>query len=238
MNFSNEIDEFSKFRKKYFSKFYSNSQRTKVLTNKETLHLFQIINLFQILKDYDISQNKALPKLSEMCLDTLYNFMIAILTNNDLFIATCTRQFSEELLEIVYSEFCPHNSLEEILKLNYRSLWEDGIKNSSDYKKFSKIQNSNKRTDKDILDTINYLFKKDSDKLHFKYQNINSTKYLEQIIKEGIEFNKNNLSNHIKQYYIFCMELLPSVIKLDINLMSQSQKYEYLNLIKSKESIN
>lgn len=98
------------------------------------------------------------------------------------------------------------------------------------YKKLSKTRNTNKGTDKDILDTINCLFKKDSDKLHFKYQDINSTEYLEQIIKEGIEFCKSNLSSHIKQYYIFCMQLLPSIIKLNINLMSQNQKHEYLNL--------
>ena len=101
MDFSNEIDEFNELRKKYFTNFYSNNSQTSVLTKRETLCLFQIINLFQILKDYDVSQNKALPELSKMCLDTLYNFMIAILTNNDLFIAACTRQFDEELLEIV-----------------------------------------------------------------------------------------------------------------------------------------
>ncbi len=230
MDFSNEIDEFNELRKKYFTNFYSNNSQTSVLTKRETLCLFQIINLFQILKDYDVSQNKALPELSKMCLDTLYNFMIAILTNNDLFIAACTRQFDEELLEIVYSEFCSYKSFEGILKLNYRRLWEDGIQNSSNYKKLSKTRNTNKGTDKDILDTINCLFKKDSDKLHFKYQDINSTEYLEQIIKEGIEFRKSNLSSHIKQYYIFCMQLLPSIIKLNINLMFQNQKHEYLNL--------
>lgn len=237
MNFQNEVSEFNKLRKKYFKNFYSNNPKKRVLTKAETLHLFQIINLFQILKDYDVSSNKILPKLSEMCLDTLYNLLIAILTNNDLFIASCTRQLDEELLEIVYSEFCTYKSLNELLKLNYRSLWEDGIHKSSKYKNLSKTQNSDKRKriirEKDKLDAINDLFRKDSDKLHFKYQNVNSTKYLEQIIKKGIEFDKKNLSSHIKQYYIFCIDMLPTIINLDINLMSHSQKHEYLTLIKS-----
>ncbi|MGF0082232.1 hypothetical protein [Limosilactobacillus reuteri] len=237
MDFKNEISEFNKLRKKYFKNFYSNSSKKPVLTKAEILHLFQIINFFQILKDYDVTSNNALPKLSEMCLDTLYNLLIAILTNNDLFIAACTRQFDEELLEIVYSEFCTYKSTKEILKLNYRKLWENGIHNSLSYRKLATTQRSDKKEgiirEKDKLDAINNLFKKDSDKLHFKYQDVDSTKYLEQIIKKGTEFSKSNLSSHINQYYIFCIDLLPIIIKLDINLLSHNQKHEYLSLIKS-----
>lgn len=235
MNYTNEINAYKKFCAIYFNKFYS--CHSKPLTKKNYLRLFQIINLFQLINDYNWNKNNYLSKLAELCLSSLYNLLIAIPSNNDLFIASCTRQFDEELLEIVYSQYCDNeisNNIEKLLNLNYRSLWENGIQSSQQYKKLS----STKKGDviireKEKLDAINDLFKKDSDKLHFKYQPLNASKYLEQIVTKGIEFNKTQLSQHIVLYHRFCIDLLPIIINLDIKNMTTSDHLNYINLIKS-----
>lgn len=137
MNFPNEIKAYKRFCKIYFNKFYSN--HTQIITRKDCLRLFQIINLFQIIYNYSTKDHSIL-KLSTLCLSSLYNLLIAIPSNNDLFIASCTRQFDEELLEIVYSQYCYNEvsyNIEKLLKLNYRSLWQDGIQKASKYQKLS-----------------------------------------------------------------------------------------------------
>lgn len=180
--------------------------------------------------------------MSELCLSSLFNLLIAIPANNDLFIASCTRQFDEELLEIVYSQYCNNeisDNIEELLSLNYRSLWEDGIQNTDQYKKLSSTKKSDHiLREKEKLDAINELFRKDSDKLHFKYQPLNTSKYLEQIVTKGIEFDKAQLSQHIKHYHTFCIDLLPIIIQLDIKNMTTSDHLNYINLIKNLNRLN
>lgn len=232
MNFSKEISAYHSFCKVYFNNFYS--VNNQILSHKNTLRIFQIIDLFQIIHDYK-TDNKLLPIFAEMCLDTLYNLLIAIQTNNDLFIASCTRQFDEELLKIVYSEFCNDKNTISIQKINYRSLWEDGICSSKAYKQLSQTKKDDKRKgivrEKDKIDAINNFFGKDSNKLHFKYQPDATSKYLEKIVRDGVEFDKTNLNSHLIAYYNFCIDLLPLIIKLEIDNMSISQKHEYINLI-------
>lgn len=235
MNYTNEINNYKIFCDIYFNKFYSHQSRP--LVKKNYLRLFQLINLFQLIHNYNWPKNSCLSKLAEFCLSSLYNLLIAIPSNNDLFIASCTRQFDEELLEIVYSQYCDNNisnNVEKLLNLNYRSLWENGIQITQQYKKLSVTKRDDGiLREKEKLDAINDLFKKDSDKLHFKYQPLHTSKYLQEIVTKGIEFDRSQLSQHIVLYHRFCVDLLPIIIKIDIKNMTFSDQLNYINLIKS-----
>lgn len=224
MEYKTEISEYRKFCKKYYPKHYS--LRFVDNNRSDLLKMFQIINLFEILKDYDVATNEQLIPLCKMILVTLFDLLLAIPAGNELFISACVRQLSEKLLELVYSEYCKQENLpkDKLLKLRYRVLWEDGIKKSTRYKN---LQSS----DKQILDNINELFKIGSDTLHFKNDSSNTADYLEEIILNGARFSSKKLGQQIQKVHIFCIDLLPRILEIDFNKFSMNQKNEYINLV-------
>lgn len=233
MNYNDEIIAYTKLCNNYLPNFAS----LNFLQKKKTLkRIFQMINLFELLKDYDVSSNKNLCKLSEMCLNTLFDFLIAIPVGNNLFISACTRQFAEELLEIVYSEYCNKNiKFKNLISLNYRKLWQDGIQQSSKYKNLSQNDNKHPRIvrERSKLNNVNDIFRKDSDELHFKNKDLDIANYLEQMIVKNTEFNNNceSLVSKINKLHLFCIDILPIIVHLDINKLTMNQKSEYINLI-------
>lgn len=230
MKYENEVKEYTKFCEKYFSEFKG---KTFLENKKVIIKTFQIINLFSILKDYDISDNKNLPLLSKMSIDTLFDILISIPIGDSLFFSACSRQFAEELLELVYTEYCDKEISEKnLLALSYRKLWQEGIQKSNKYKLLSSKDMKGILREKSKLDSINFIFKSNSDKLHFKNQKISTTQYLEQII-HGEKYDSKIIIRNINQFHLFCIDLLPIILKVDIDKMSLAQRKEYLDLIKS-----
>ncbi|MCX8737316.1 hypothetical protein [Lactobacillus sp. B4026] len=230
MNYENEVEKYKEFCEKYFSKFKG---KTFLENKKAIIKTFQIISLFFIIKDYDISDNKNLPLLSKMSIDTLFDILISIPIGDSLFFSACSRQFAEELLELVYTEYCNKKiSEKDLLALNYRKLWQDGIQKSIKYKLLSPKDTKGILREKSKLDSINFIFKSNSDKLHFKDQNISTTQYLEQIIN-GKKYNSKIIIRNINKFHLFCIDLLPIILKLDIDKMSIVQRKDYLDLINS-----
>ena len=225
MNYIDEINEYRFFCKKYYPYSGSNSFLNDKNNRIFLLHLFQLINLFEIYTDYDVSDNKHLKQISKMILTILLDLLLAIPTNNDLFVSICIRQLSEKLLDLVYSEFCEKDiSQKKLLKIQYRFLWEDGIQKSIRYKQLAK-------RDKEYLNQINNIFKTESDIVHFKNKRSSTAIYLEEIIKTDIKFNQNILKQRINSIHVFCIDLLPRILKIDFNQFSMNQKIEYTNLV-------
>lgn len=228
MNYEIEIEQYRKLCNKYYPYSYSTSN---YINNNNyriiLLKILQIANLIEIFLNYDVSENEQLEDFCNMILVTLFDILLAIPTSNSLFISACMRQLSEKLLELVYSEFyiSKNITLERLLKLRYRDIWEDGIQKSPQYKLFA-------NDDKQKLDNINDIFKKESNILHFKYNKSNTANYLEEIITSGCKFDIKVIDQQIGKIHMFCIDLLPRILNIDFNKFSMNQKYEYLNLVK------
>lgn len=221
--YRSEITEYKNFCKTFFRDSYILSH----FQNKQLLLMFQMLTVFNVISDYDVDNSLAVRTQSQKAQESTLRLLYAIPTCEGLFISTCFRQLSEELLKIVYAKaFNCSITSESLSKLKYRHLWNDGVKSALLYQKNSKL--------KKVLDQINNIFKEKSDSLHSKDSNLNnSTVYLQQIITDGTDLSQKNLYSTITIIASFTIDWLPIICNLDINLMTMSQRSSFLEMVKS-----
>ncbi|ASI63358.1 hypothetical protein ALX04_006635 [Lactiplantibacillus plantarum subsp. plantarum] len=221
--YNHEIKTYIQFCSTFFSESFilNHFQRRKIL------RLFQMIAVFDVISDYDATASPALRSQARKAKESVLKLLYAIPTCEDLFISTCFRQLSEEIIKIVYVQLVDSSvNVTEISKSSYRNLWEFGIKTTSDYKMNIDFKVS--------IDKINNIFKHKSDDLHSKYTDTkNLTVYLQQIICEGSDFSEKELYSSIDILSIFSIDWLPRVCKLNINLMTMPQRHQFLKMVKS-----
>ncbi|MDG2982577.1 hypothetical protein [Latilactobacillus phage TMW 1.1447 P1] len=137
------------------------------------------------------------------------------------------RQLAESLLHIVYIQYVDNSiKTSELDSKGYRFLWTEGIKSSDPYK------NSNLPGFHDSISCVNNIYQKRSDIIHYENPDLkNPTIFIKQILLTGTESNLQELYREIRIIFKFVIDYLPIMCGLDVNLMTMSQRAEYLNLI-------
>ncbi|MFJ6923013.1 MAG: hypothetical protein ACIRZZ_07540 [Lactobacillus gallinarum] len=228
MDYIKEISAYKTFCKKYFSKFCS----VKFLDNKKAiLHFFQMISFFEIITDSDDRVMKELAIASKKILmETLY----AIPVGDKMFFSVCSRQLAEKILDIIYYNCVDSKiTISNLSKMNYRTLWEDGIKTRGALAlKIKKPKNKSEKYIKERIEEINSIFKTESDLIHVKRTNWNATQYLSQIVKNGTEYDEKDILNKENAFFRCIVDILPLIINLDIEKLTMSQRKQYLDIIR------
>ncbi|WND30260.1 hypothetical protein [Lactiplantibacillus plantarum] len=211
----------------FCSTFFKDSFILDHLQNKLLLRLFQTLTVLDVISDYDEDTPKAVQNQAKKAKKSTFKLLYAIPTCEDLFISTCFRQLSEELLKIVYAKIVDNSiSKSNLSKLSYRNIWESGIKKTRQYQRDIQFKND--------IDKINYIFKQKSDELHSKNSDTNNlTVYLQQIISDGSDFSERVLYSNIKIISEFTIDWLPRICALDVNLMTMAQRSLYLKMVTS-----
>lgn len=229
MNYLKEINAYRKFCDKYFNMFFSKqkfSHKTKAL-----LHFFQMISFFEILVNSD---DFVIQNLAKSCRQILIEMVYSIPVGSEMFYSMCSRQLAEKILDIVYYKCVDSQiKLSDLLKLNYRSLWEDGIKkNSTLSSKIRNPVNENEKYWKERIEEINSIFRSDSDMIHNKKLDVNTTKYLSQIVEKGTEYNEKEILRKERAFFRCVIDILPIILNLDIEKMTMAQRKQYLDIIR------
>ncbi len=231
MNYLNELNAYDKFCKTYFEKSESISflkEKTKII------RVFQMLELFNIIYDYFYNSKTVVCELALICKGIVLQLLYSIPVGDEVFTSACSRQLSEKLLDLVYVTIVDDaTTTKKITKIRYRSLWQDGIKSDgAKYDELSRFKGKNDIQDlKEVLDQINNIFKSESDVLHLKKKEL-SINYLEQIIKNGAEFNKKKLRSNINIFSRFIIDYLPRLLDMKYEDMTMAQKKDYICLVK------
>ena len=220
---------YRKFCDRHFNSFFSKQKFSS--QKKALLNFFQMISFFEILCSSD---DFIIRNLSESCRQILMEMMYSIPVGSKMLYSMCCRQFAEKILDIIYYK-CVDSKIEldSLLVLNYRSLWEDGIrKRGTLADKLTHPKNESEKYFKERIEDINSIFRIESDVVHKKNSGYNTTEYLSQIVEKGSEYEESEILRREKAFFRCVIDVLPRILKLDIEKMTMSQRKQYLDIIR------
>lgn len=192
-----------------------------LLENKFSLSkIFMSMSLCEVVMDYSYLPQNVRDEAKRIYL-TLSNLLIALPTGNEVFVATCNRQLSEELLRIAYFKLIDP-AFNPKSYLSFRNLWDEGLKHQLS-------------ASTQLMTTwcqLASMFKENSILLH----NISSSKkstieYLDNLISFSSMQSIPTVNSYIRTAYNYLINYIPSLLKLKPELMTLSQKAEYKKFI-------
>lgn len=220
---------YREFCDRYFNSFFSKQKFSS--QKKALLHFFQMISFFEILCSSD---DFVVRNISESCRQILMEMMYSIPVGSKMLYSMCCRQLAEKILDIIYYK-CVDSKIEldALLRLNYRSLWEDGIKTKGMLAdKLTHPRNESEKYFKERIEEINSIFRIESNVVHKKHNDYNTTEYLSQIVEKGSEYEESEILRKEKAFFRCVIDVLPIILKLDIEKMTMSQRKQYLDIIR------
>lgn len=182
--------------------------------------IFKSMNLCEIVMDYSYLPKNVQDEAKRIYL-TLSNLLVALPTGNGVFVATCNRQLSEELLRIAYFKLVDP-VFDPKAYLSFQNLWDKGLKRQR------------KATD-ELMNTwcqLASMFKENSILLHNITSSDKSTiEYLDNLISFSSIQSIQTVNSYIRTTYNYLIYHIPSVLELKPELMTISQKAEYKKFI-------
>ncbi|WP_121615190.1 hypothetical protein [Virgibacillus halodenitrificans] len=217
MKIENEYESYIQ----YVSNFYPKSSMvssSNVHKYKNIIHYsFKTIYLLDLYYHYQGTSIKSKSLLMELKM-SFVRFLYVLPINDYFFIETILRAISENVLRVVYNIIYPDKGIEEIKKLSYRNLWQNGIKKSN-------VFSENNTT----LSNINNIYRQKSDTIHSsRYNYENQIDYMIDLMIEDSQMSLKQLESDIMHLYQFILHEMK--IFLDVN--EQDLTLQQINVLK------
>lgn len=200
MSMKREILSYEEFIKQHYPESSVN-----IYGDRFTLIIKQSFNNISMLRVYYECDH--LDEITKSFLqDAQYYFvkLLYIMPLNDQFLAdSIIRAISETFLKITYTSFLGYR--DDIKKIRYRKLWEEGIKTTTQYKEHHTS-----------LSNINNMFRTKSDTLHSKF--IDYSTEADYMTEKMVSINNdlvNNLESTLNQLNFFLLEDLKQILNID-----------------------
>lgn len=184
-----------------------------------TKQIFEAMDMCEIVMDYSYVSRNVREEAKRIYL-TLANLLVALPGGNAMFVATCFRQLSEELLRMAYFHLIAPE-FDATQYLPFVELWENGLKTDA-------IVSDKCRT---LFNQLACMFKENSILLHNISANSTSAiDYLDNLISISSIDSISTVNSYIRTTRTYLIVQIPTLLNLQPKIMTMPQRHEFVSL--------